>query len=336
MALIVTPRQLTKRSEFHRELAALLGAGVPVLQALQHLRRHPPDASFRPRLTRVIQQIEGGVTFTEALAAQPGWIPLFDLALIRAGEQSGRLVETCRILAEHYTDRARLISNFLAKLLYPIFLFHFAVLIFPPDLLPGLLFHGEAGPFVRQKLLVLGTVYTVVLLGCIALRNRGPAGWSSAIEKILGWLPGLGLARRELALARLASALGSLVRAGVGLPEAWQLAADASGSPALRRSVNRWLPRVQAGEPPSDQLRRSRAFPELFQNLYATGEMSGQLEQELQHLHAYYQESGDRRLTRFAFVTGWVITLAVMGVIAFWIIQFWLGYYQNLFRELGL
>jgi len=336
MALIITPRQLSKRSEFHRELAALLGAGVPVVQALQHIRRHPPAASFRPHLSQIIQQIEGGGSFAEALAAQGSWIPPFDLALIRAGEMSGRLVETCRSLAEHYNDRARLVAGFLAKLLYPVFLFHFAVLIFPPDLLPGLIFRGEVGVFLRQKLLVLGPAYALVILGSLLLQGRGKTGWATLVEQLLRLLPGLGSARRELALARLAAALEALISAGVGMAEAWELAADASGSPALRRAVRRWLPRVRAGESPAEQLQQGWEFPELFQNLYATGEISGQLDHELRHLQAYYQDSGTRRLSRFAMVTGLLITLAVMGAIAFWVIQFWMGYYSNLFREVGL
>lgn len=336
MALILTPGQLTKRSEFHRELAALLGAGVPVVQALQHIRRHPPSVSFRPHLARVIQQIEGGVTFTEALASQGSWMPPFDLALIRAGEQSGRLVETCRALAEHYADRARLMSGFIAKLLYPAFLFHFAVLVFPPDLLPALVLRGEVWGFLRQKLLVLGPVYALGFLGALLLQSRGASGWAVLVEQVLRLLPGLGRARRELALARLASALESLISAGVGMAEAWELASDASGSPALRRSVRRWLPRVRAGEAPSEQLRRDREFPELFRNLYATGELSGQLDHELRHLQVYYQDSGTGRLTRFALATGLLITLTVMGAIAYWVIQFWLGYYNNLFRDAGL
>ena len=336
MPLILTPRQLAKRSEFNRELAALLGAGVPVLQALQHIRRHPPSASFRPHLARIVQEIESGGSFTEALAAQGSWVPPFDLALIRAGEQSGRLVETCRALAGHYPDRAQLMAGFIAKLLYPVFLFHFAVLVFPPDLLPALILEGEVWTFLRQKLLVLGPAYALVFIGALLLQSRSLTGWTAVVELLLRMLPGLGLARRELALARLASALESLIGAGVSMAEAWELAADASGSPALRRAVRHWLPQVRAGNPPSEQLSRGREFPDFFQNLYATGEISGQLDQELRHLQVYYQDAGTRRLTRFALATGLLITLTVMGVIAFWVIQFWVGHYSGLFRDLGL
>ena len=81
---------------------------------------------------------------------------------------------------------------------------------------------------------------------------------------------------------------------------------------------------------------RSRRFPELFCNLYTTGELSGQLDQELRHLHAYYQESGTRKLERFSLVASFLILLGVVGAIGFWIIRFWLRYYDQMFDAIGV
>ena len=128
----------------------------------------------------------------------------------------------------------------------------------------------------------------------------------------------------------------ALISAGVGIVEAWDLAAAASGSSALRRTVRRWHDRLEAGEPPSEQLDRSRVFPEVFSNLYSTGEVSGQLDHELKHIHAYYQESGSRKLERFSLVLSLLILLGVVGVIAFSVIRFWVGYYNELFDTVGI
>jgi len=336
MALIITPRQLKCRAEFYREMAALLGAGVPALEALQQIIRHPPSSDYRRRLTQVHRQVEAGSTLSEALRRETFWLPDLDLALLEAGEQSGRLVDTCRSLSSHYTDRARLIDGFIAKLIYPVLLLHVAVVVFPPDLLPGLVWRGEVRAFVLQKIGVLGPVYLGVILFIVGLQSRRLPGWQSFLESVLRAIPGLGTARRELALARLASTLEALIGAGVGVVEAWELAAAASGSPALHRNVMRWHGHLRAGEPPSEQLARNRFFPEVFCNLYSTGELSGQLDQELRHLHAYYQESGTRKLERFSLVLSLLILLGVVGAIAFWIIQFWIRYYNQLFETIGI
>jgi type IV pilus assembly protein PilC len=134
----------------------------------------------------------------------------------------------------------------------------------------------------------------------------------------------------------LASTLEALISAGVGVIEAWQLAAEASGSAAIRQSVRHWLPRVEAGDAPSDHLSRSGVFPDVFSNLYATGEVSGQLDQELKHLHTYYEDSGSRRLERFALVTSLLVTLSVILTVAVWIVRFWMNYYGSLFKSLDL
>src|SRR5205823_2445549 len=115
-------------------------------------------------------------------------------------------------------------------------------------------------------------------------------------ERILKPVPMLGAARHYLALARLAAALEALLNAGVTIIEAWELAAAASGSLALRSTVLAWKPQVVSGVTPSEVVSASPQFPELFANLYHTGEVSGQLDDSLRRLHTYYSEEGTRKL----------------------------------------
>ena len=86
----------------------------------------------------------------------------------------------------------------------------------------------------------------------------------------------------------------------------------------------------EAVAPEHFALQRSHAFPELFANLYHTGEVSGQLDDVLRRLHHYYQEEGSRKLKLVARWTPWAIYLVVMGVIAWQIISFWLGYFEQI------
>src|SRR5262249_21070287 len=142
-------------------------------------------------------------------------------------------------------------------------------------------------------------------------------------------VPLLGKARRYLALARLSAALEALLSAGVTIIEAWELAATASGSPALRRLVVGWRPLVDAGQTPSEVVNASRRFPELFANQYATGEVSGKLDDALRRLHQYYQNEGSRKLHALAQWTPRAIYLCVMLLIAYKIIMFWTGYFKD-------
>jgi type II secretory pathway component PulF len=334
--LIVTPRSLRHKSEFFRELAALLGAGLPLLQALEHVRARPPQAAWQPALARTIAGIERGETLTDALQHLSTWMVLFDRALIEAGERSGRLVESCRLLAEHYDERVRLARTLLSQVAYPVALVHLAVLIFPTSYLVGLIWRGESVAFLLQKLGVLLPLYVLGFLVLLAFQGKRAEVWRSLMEGITAWVPGLGTARREQALARLAAALEALISAGVTLIEAWDLAADASGSPALRRAVRGWRPRVEAGELPSEQVSQSPEFPALFANLYHTGETSGQLDQELRHLHAYYQDAATNRLRLFVRGSTMLLYLAVLLAVGYFIVSFYIGYFGGLLNNPAL
>jgi type IV pilus assembly protein PilC len=150
------------------------------------------------------------------------------------------------------------------------------------------------------------------------------------MESLFRTVPVLGKARRELALARLSSALEALLSAGVNIIEAWELAANASGSPAIRRTVLAWRPLVDAGQTPAEVVRSSARFPDLFANQYATGEISGKLDESLKGLHQYYQEEGSRKLHALARWTPRAVYLAVMLMIAYQIVHFWIGYFNQI------
>ena len=133
-----------------------------------------------------------------------------------------------------------------------------------------------------------------------------------------------------MALSRLAAALEALLSAGVTVVEAWELAAAASGSPALRRTVLAWRPRVQGGQTPAEAVSASPRFPELFANQYATGELSGTLDDTLRRLHRYYQEEGSRKLHTVAQWTPRAIYFAVALMIAWRVVGFWTGYFKQI------
>lgn len=328
MQRIVTPRALKRSAEFYRELAALLAAGVPVVQSIQTIQKHPPGRSHARLTARMAAELGAGSSLTEALTRADPSLPAYDLALVHAGEESGRLVECCRSLSNHYAARASLVERFAAKMLYPAFLLHFAVLVFPPQQLAALFLQAQTTAFVVQKLAVLIPLYALILGAVWALQCPSGA-WRSLLERLLHAVPGLGTARRERALSRLASALEALLNAGVTVIEAWDLAVAASGSPALVRAVARWKPRVLAGSPPGEEIHQCPEFPEMFANLYQTGETSGQLDQELRHLSDYYADSSSRKLEQFALLSALAIYLGIMLLIAFFIIRFYIGYFQQ-------
>jgi type II secretory pathway component PulF len=327
MALMITPGQLARRADFYHQLSQLHGAGIDILRALQQLQAHPPSPVYRHKLRHLLDELAHGFTFTESAQRVGNWLPPFDLALLQAGEHSGKLEACFKVLADYYTDRARLARQVIADLAYPVFLLHFGVLIFA-----FVKFFQSSNwlGLAIQVMSVLLPIYIVVGVMIFASQSSHGERWRSFIERLLAPIPVLGTGRSYLSLARLSAALEALLSAGVTIIEAWELAATASGSPALRRTVTAWRPLVDAGQTPAEVVRSSHRFPEMFASQYASGEISGKLDDTLKRMHLYYQEEGTRKLH---IVAQWVpraIYLAVAVYIAVFVIKFYTGYLKQI------
>jgi type IV pilus assembly protein PilC len=330
MGLIVTPGQLKQKGEFYNQLASMTAAGITIVQGVDMLRRTAPNRALKRTAEQVMEGLVRGQNFTESLRASGRDVPEFDTSLIEAGEASGRIDQCFRLLADFYQERGRLLSTVITQLMYPVFLLHFAVLIFPTSLLADLVWKSEAGPFLINKIRTLIPIYLV--LGFILWlfgSNRGPR-LRSGIERVMLMIPGIGGLRRDLALARLSAALEALINAGVTIIEAWDLAARASGSQRIMRAVEENKPRLQTGELPSDAIETHSIFPELFVSSYRTGEISGKLDDALRRLYRHYQESATEGLQRFAQWFPRLIYFGVAIVVGYQIISFYAGYFKQL------
>jgi type II secretory pathway component PulF len=308
-------------------MGQLLAAGLSATNTLKQLERHPPGHSYRKPLAISLAAIEQGSTFTEGARSAGAWLPPFDLALLEAGEASGRLESCMAALADYYEQRAQIARNLIAALLYPAFLLHAAVIILA---IPQAFASGNWLGLLTRAGAILGPIYIAVILGIFVAQSRHGESWRVLMERLLGLVPVLGQARRELALARLAMALEGLLAAGVTIIEAWRFAATSSGSPALRREVESWVPRLNDGLTPAELVRDSRKFPEVFSSQYATGEISGKLEDTLRRMHKYYQDAGSRKLFLLAQWIPWLVYGAVIVYIVNKVFQFWSGYFQQI------
>jgi type II secretory pathway component PulF len=327
MPLIITPAQLECRAELYHQLAILIAAGMTIRQGLEQLKQHPPSRSLQPAIARWLDHLNDGCTVTEAVRKMGRWMPSFDLALVEAGEQSGRLDACFKLLSLYYQERAQMARQVISDLLYPLFILHFAVVLFPfiEWFKTGNLFR-----FLATILGVLVPLYAGAFLLLLACQGRHGEGWRALIERLLHPIPFLGTARRNLALARLAAALEALLNAGVSILAGWDLAATASGSPALHRIVRSWKDPLEHGSTPSELVSSSPAFPDVFRNLYHTGEISGTLDESLKRLHKFYQEEGSRKMRMVAQWTPRLVYFGILIYVALRIIAFYTGYFREI------
>jgi general secretion pathway protein F len=320
-----------ERAVWTRQLAGLVGSGLPVERALAALSEEADDDKQRQLLAAIRADINSGSTLGRALAQFPQEFPAIDRAVIAAGEQSGHLSDVLNQLANDLEDQQVLRAKLLSASLYPaiVSLVALAIVIFlvtsvVPQVagvfagtkrqLPGLTVAMLAiSDFVRTwgwflLLLLAGGVLAFRLaMRQEALRLRFDAAWLR--------LPLIGRLARGYNSARFASTLAMLTAAGVPILKALQAAADTLSNQALRADALEALVRVREGAPLGTALAQNARFPGLLSMFARLGEQTGQLPVMLQR--AAQQMSGEvqRRAMALATVLEPLLIVAMGGMV---------------------
>ncbi len=306
---------LRLRSVFYSQLAALLRAAIPIERILGQMVISPPAPPLRAIAKQLRTELDLGATWVQAFRSLPKWAPEFDYALIEAGERSGRLDEIFDTLARHHRERADNVRLMLSQAAYPLLVLHLAIFLVP---LPGLVNGGTLLGYLSQTVGVLGVLYGVVAVLVWSSKGTHCEPWRALIERVSLKIPWLGPAQTALALGRLAGALEALVSAGVLVTEAWPLAARASGSPLIVRTLGAWPSELDSGRTPAELVGEATLFPETFVSSYSIGEMTGKLDEQLKWLADHYEEEGFKKLRVFA---------VVIPTLGYAVVAVWIAYY---------
>ena len=311
---------LAARAAAYQQLGILLDAGFDLQHALGVLIARP-DAGRDSRAWQAIALAQRrGLGLCDAIRASRSRWPAFDLALLGAGERSGRLAACCTLLGRYYTNHTNLLRSVLAAATYPIVLLH-ALLVLGP--LPALIRDGDLMAYLTQSLGTLAAIYGLLAGLQRMLRQPQRVVWRARVEGILRGVPVLGDALRTLALARLAAALEALLSAGLGMDEAWSTAGAASGSPALSAATARFAPQLARGASASTVLRTSEAFPQDFTYHYQAAEAAGRLDHSLRLLATRYEAAGFQSLRQFCRVLPQLLMVVLAVLIGFQLVKAW-------------
>jgi type IV pilus assembly protein PilC len=336
---MTTPGQLKRRGQLYQQLAAMIAAGTPLIQALEMAGRNRSLAGSRRMILALIAGLKEGRTFTDSMRQVSGWMPEFDVALLSAGEASGRLDNSFKLLGRYYDKRATIIRDTAGRLMITFVTLHVFLVIAPLFLLVNFVLGIVNGQyllclaFIIEKIIVFGLLYGFIFLSVFSTEGNRGEGWRSFMEGIYSLVPVLRTAVKYLALARMSSALNALLDAGVDTVKSWELAAAASGSPHLKREILRWTPQLKHGTTPADMVSQIRYFPEMFTNLYHSAELSGKHDETLERLHIYFEDEGFSKLQTFAMILNFTIYFTIALIIAIFVIQTYVGYFNNLLNS---
>jgi len=318
-----------------RDLATLLGAGIPLIEALATLARQH-RGRFKAMLLAVREDVSAGASLADAMARRDDFFDELCVAITRVGESTGTLAEALSRLADFKEHTGRLRSRVGAALLYPavvctlgvavtLFLMTFVV----PNLLHALTQAGRELPTVTRIVqavsdflihqgwvLAVGLLAVAVGVHLLLRTNAGQRAW----HRLLLRIPLVGDLVLKESVSRLAVVLAALLRSGVVFVEAVRITRATMRNAALAEALQRCEAAVAAGADIAAPLERAKVFPPMVVQMLAVGQQAGELEQMLEQLAAAYSqhvETATARLTAVLEPLLIVILAVVVGFVAF-------------------
>ncbi|MCD5401637.1 type II secretion system F family protein [candidate division NPL-UPA2 bacterium] len=310
----------------YRQLATLLGSGIEILQALRTLSRHKRGL-IRKTIFSIRQSIKEGSSFTEAISIQGRLFTPFEIAVIQAGEISGNLEEKLGLLADYMEKVSAWRRKIIAGMIYPVIILHAAIFI-PP--LPTLILQGFI-PYVYAVSRALLWVYGLGLGIFLAVKISARVPLFLYVRDYL--LQAIPVSRgilRSLAIARFTASLSSSYGAGISIGPSLKFAAAACGNEYIKQRILKQICIVKKGGRVTEVLQESKVFPEMVIQMVNTGEETGKMEGMLSKVSSYCEDKAEAAITILNNVVPVILYLAVAGYVAFIVISFYAGYFQEL------
>lgn len=316
-----------------RQLATLLKAGLPLIDALKALEDQTENASQRRVLSQIKDKVLEGSALADALGRFPRAFPELYVNMVRSGEFTGRLDTVLERLAEHLEKQQMLKSRLVSKLAYPAFILLTSLGILTLLLLyvvpkVGSIFDqlGENLPLPTRILLggssflqnsspyILG----FFILGGILL-NRGlktPSG-RRLFDRLVFEVPFVGDLIKKIAVARFSRTLGVLLSAGIPLLKALEITQPIMSNVLFKEAIQRCQEKIHEGGQVAQTLKESGLFPSMLVHMVAVGERSGELESMLLKVAESYETQTEATIETTMGLIEPIMILFMGGIVGF-------------------
>lgn len=315
---------------FTRQLAVLLGSGIPLDHALSVSGEIADDPALREVVASVHRSVQEGESFAEALARHPKVFSELYVSMVRAGEAGGALDQILTRLADFLEEWQRIRDVVVSALLYPAFLSVFAasvvtllLVVIVPRFAGVFADLGSALPAPTRALMALSDLlrnywWAGLLLAAAAASGVASAGrtarWRAWWDRQVLRLPLAGDLAVKIQVSRFARVFGTLVASGVPILRALEIVTGTLTNSVFASSLARVQSGLREGQGVAEPLRRAGVFPPLFLHMVAVGEETGRLEEMMLAVAAGYDREVETSAKRLLSVIEPIIIL-VMGVV---------------------
>ena len=295
---------------FSRQLATMMAAGVPMVQAFEIVGRGHVNPAMQDLLLSIKGDVEGGTSLNDALRKHPLYFDDLFCNLVDAGEQAG-VLETLLDKIATYKEKTESLKGKIKKaLFYPVAVIAVAIIItaiimifvvpqfkdlfssFGADLPAFTLMVVSMSDFVAAYwwLILLAVGGLVMVLSNVW--KRSPK-FRETMDRMLLKVPVIGSIMHKAALARFCRTTATMFAAGVPLVEALQSVSGATGSAVYSKAVLVMRDDVATGQSLQVAMRQQGLFPHMVIQMVAIGEESGSLDEMLSKVADFYEEEVD-------------------------------------------
>ncbi|MBE0540354.1 MAG: type II secretion system F family protein [Verrucomicrobia bacterium] len=294
---------------FTRQLATLVDAGLPLLRGLRVLEKQERNPTLKSILGDLALSIEGGSTFSEALAQHPKVFNRLFVNMVKAGELGGVLEVVLTRLAEFMEKAQKIKGKVIAAMFYPVAVLVVAVgilILLMVKVVPQFktVFEGMSmtlpaftvfvlgvSEIVKNNILgTLGALFGVWFLFYLFTRTKfGRRAW----DKVKLKMPVIGQVVSKVAISRFTRTLGTLISSGVPILQALTIVKETAGNVVISNAVNSVHDSVKEGETITAPLEASGVFPPMVISMVDVGEQTGALPEMLLKIADNYDEEVD-------------------------------------------
>lgn len=312
-----------------RQIATLFEAHVPALKVFRLLSAESENAFLAKKLNEVSDDIQGGMSMSDAFKKHPAIFSEFYVNMVRAGEESGKLNETFVFLADYLDSSYELTGKIKGAFIYPAFVISIFALVMIgmftfiiPKIATILTSSGQELPIYTK--IVLGLSDFLVnygLFSLIALIVLGVFLWrykslqAESFARIALAIPVFGSLLQRLYLTRFSANMHTMLVSGIAMTRALEITATVVGNPIYKKVILDVAEKVRDGDPISEALARHKEMPNMMVQMVRVGEETGELAELLKKVSVFYKKEVDASVdTMISLIEPAMIVLLGLGV----------------------
>ncbi len=330
---------------FTRQFATMIGAGLPLVQALDILSKQTENSSFAKTIGDIKSDVEGGSTFADALRKFPRIFTDLYSNMVAAGE-SGGILDTILVRLATYIEKSQKLKRKVkGAMVYPSVVITVAILVIAIIMIfvvPtfGKMFSQLGGTLPAPTQLIinisnfLSGIGGLIILACIIgtvifiTQFRRTEVGQIVTDKLLLKVPVIGILLRKVAVAKFTRTLGTLVSSGVPILDGLNITAKTAGNKVIEKAVFEVRQGVSEGKTIAEPLSQSKVFPPMVNQMISVGESTGALDNMLGKIADFYDDEVDQAVANLTSMIEPLLMVFLGGTVGFIVVAMYLPIFK--------